>query len=62
MPQMQGGKVEAVVIYREPFPTQQMGYHRLSQRENKIEKKDIIIFFLQPVYKSNHTFEIKVDS
>jgi hypothetical protein len=36
---MQGGKGEAVVNYREPFPTQQMGYHRLSQRVNKIEKK-----------------------
>ena len=23
---MQGGKGEAVVSYREPFPTQQMGY------------------------------------
>jgi len=34
MPQMQDGKGEAVVNYREPFPTQQMGYHRLSQRAN----------------------------
>jgi hypothetical protein len=41
---MQGGKGEAVVNYREPFPTQQMGYHRISQRVNKIEKRDIIIF------------------
>jgi hypothetical protein len=32
MPQMQGGKGEAVVNYREPFPTPQMGYHRLSPR------------------------------
>ena len=34
MPQMQGGKGEAAVNYREPFPTWQMGYHRLSQGEN----------------------------
>jgi hypothetical protein len=34
MPQMQGGKGEAVVVYREPLATQQMGYHRLSQRVN----------------------------
>jgi hypothetical protein len=59
---MQGGRGEVVIIYREPFPTQQMGYHRLSQQINKIENKDSIIFFLRPVYKSNHTFEIKVDS
>jgi hypothetical protein len=39
MPQMQGGKGEVVVSCREPFPTKQMGYHRLSQRVNKIEKK-----------------------
>ncbi len=39
MPQMQGGEGEAVVSYRKAFPTQQMGYHRLSQRVNKIEKK-----------------------
>ena len=36
---MQDGKGEAVANYREPFPTQQMGYPRLSQRVNKIEKK-----------------------
>jgi hypothetical protein len=36
---MQGGKVDAVISYRKAFPTQQMGYHRLSQRVNKIEKK-----------------------
>ncbi len=41
---MQDGKGEAVVNYREPFQTQQMGYHRLSQRVNKIEKKETIIF------------------
>jgi len=39
MPQMQGRKDDAVVGYREPFLTQQMGYHRVSQRVNKIEKK-----------------------
>jgi hypothetical protein len=59
MPQMQGGKGEAVVSYREPFPTRQMGYHRLSQRANKIEKKCIIIFHLIAVYKSNHTLKLK---
>ena len=36
---MQCGKGEAVVNYREPFPTQQMGIIGLSQRVNKIEKK-----------------------
>jgi len=36
---MQGGKGEAVVSYREPFPTQQMGYHRLSRRVKKMMKK-----------------------
>jgi len=36
---MQGRKGEAVVNYREPFLTQKMGYHRLSLRVNKIEKK-----------------------
>ena len=59
---MQCGKGEAVVNYREPFPTQQMGIIGLSQRVNKIEKKGIIIFYLRPVYKSNHTFEIKANS
>ncbi len=40
MPQMQGGKGEAVVIYRKAFPTQQMGYHPAEAgRVNKIEKK-----------------------
>jgi hypothetical protein len=34
MPQMQGVKGEAVVIYREPLTTQQMRYHRLSRRVN----------------------------
>jgi hypothetical protein len=38
MPQMQDVKGEAVVCYREPLTTQQMGYHRLSRRVNKIEK------------------------
>jgi len=59
---MQGGKGEAVVNYREPFPTWQMGYHRLSQRVNKIEKKGVVIFSLRSDYKSNHTLEIKADS
>jgi hypothetical protein len=36
---MQGGKGEAVVNYRNPFPAQQMGCPRLSHRVNKIEKK-----------------------
>jgi hypothetical protein len=42
---MQGGKGEAVVSYCKVFPTQQMGYHRLSRRVNKIEKK-VRQFFL----------------
>jgi hypothetical protein len=59
MPQMQGGKGEAIANYREPFSTQQMGYHRLSLRVNKIEKKCITIFHLLAVYKSNYTLKIK---
>jgi len=30
MPQVQGVKGEAVVLYREPLTTQEMWYHRLS--------------------------------
>ena len=56
---MQGGKGEAVVNYREPFPTRQMGYHRFSQRVNEIEKKFIIVFNLQAVNKSNFALKIK---
>ena len=59
---MQGGKGEAVVSYREPFPTQQMGYHRLSQRVNKIEKKALSSLYLDIAYKSNHMLELEADS
>ena len=34
--QIQGVKGEAVVIYAEPFTTQQMRYHRLSRRVNNM--------------------------
>jgi hypothetical protein len=37
MPQIQGVKGEAVVSYCEPLTTLEMGYHRLSQRVNKIK-------------------------
>jgi hypothetical protein len=36
MPQVQGVKGEAVVVYREPFTTQEMRYHRLSRRVNNM--------------------------
>ncbi len=35
MPQIQGIKGEAVVVYCEPLITQEMGYHRISRRVNK---------------------------
>ncbi|MBE9581526.1 MAG: hypothetical protein IMF18_07905 [Proteobacteria bacterium] len=36
MPQIQGGKGEAVVVYREPLTTQEMRYPRLSRRVNNM--------------------------
>ncbi len=39
MPQIQGIKGEAVVAYRNPLITQEMGYHRLSRRVNKMKIK-----------------------
>ena len=36
MPQVQGTKGEAVVVYCEPLITQEMGYPRLSRRVNKM--------------------------
>jgi len=36
-PSCKTSKGEAVVGYREPLATQQMGYHRLSRRVNKME-------------------------
>jgi hypothetical protein len=36
MPQIQGIKGEAVVVYCEPLITQEMGYPRLSRRVNKM--------------------------
>jgi hypothetical protein len=39
MPQIQGDGGEAVVVYREPPATKEMGYHRLSRRVNKIDIK-----------------------
>ncbi len=38
MPQVQGVKDEAVINYCEPLTTQEMGYHRLSRRVNKMKK------------------------
>jgi hypothetical protein len=40
MPQIQGVKGEAVVSYREPLTTQEMGYHELSRRVNKMKQKN----------------------
>jgi len=39
MLQIQGVKGEAVGFYCESLITQEMGYHRLSRRVNKVEKK-----------------------
>jgi hypothetical protein len=36
MPQIQGVEGEAVVCYAEPLTTQEMRYHRLSQRVNNL--------------------------
>jgi hypothetical protein len=36
MPEMQGVKGEAVVVYADPFTTQQMRYSRLSRRVNNM--------------------------
>jgi hypothetical protein len=42
MPQIQGIKGEVVLVYCESLITQEMGYHRLSRRVNKMGlKKDI---------------------
>ena len=38
MPQVQGVKGEAVVYYREPLATPEMGCDWLSRRVNKIKK------------------------
>jgi hypothetical protein len=37
--EIQGVQGEAVVTYYEPLATMEMGYHRLSRRVNKMEKK-----------------------
>ncbi len=39
MPQIQDIKGEAVVAYRNPLITQEMGYPRLSRRVNKMKIK-----------------------
>jgi hypothetical protein len=36
MPQIQGIKDEAVVVYCEPLITKEMEYHKLSRRVNKM--------------------------
>ena len=40
MPQIEGGKGEAVVLYREPLTTQEMRYPRLSHRGNNMAAFD----------------------
>jgi hypothetical protein len=42
MPQIQGVKVEAVVVYRKSLTTQEMGYPRLSRRVNNMA--DFLLF------------------
>jgi hypothetical protein len=37
--QLRGVKGEAVEFYCEPLRTKEMGYHRLSRRANKMEKR-----------------------
>jgi hypothetical protein len=37
MPQIQGRKGEAVVVYCEPLITKEVGYHGLSRRVNKMK-------------------------
>jgi hypothetical protein len=46
MPQIQGINGEAVFVYCEPLITQEMGYHRLSRRVNKMGLK-------MDIYKSS---------
>ncbi len=36
VPQMQGVKGEAVVVYADPLTTKEMRYHRFSQRVNNV--------------------------
>ena len=65
---MQGGKGEAVVRYREPYPTwtpkescrRQWGIVGFPKGQTKLRKKCIIIFHLLVVYKSNNTLKRKV--
>jgi hypothetical protein len=38
-PRSKASEGEAVVVYREPSATKEMGYHRLSRRVNKIDIK-----------------------
>ena len=38
-PRSKATEGEAVVVYREPSATKEMGYHRLSRRVNKIDIK-----------------------
>ena len=42
MPQIQGGKDEAVVLYLEPLTTQEMGYPQLSHRVNNMAAFDCL--------------------
>ena len=51
MLQIQGVKGEAVVVYCEPLITKEMGYHRLSRRVNKMEKKSASITLQRQRYE-----------
>jgi len=43
LPQVQGIKAAAVVVYRKALITPEMGYHRLSQRvSNTVEKGSLL--------------------
>jgi len=43
MPQVQGIKAAAVVIYRKALITPEMGYHRLYQRVSNMVKKGSLL-------------------
>jgi len=47
--QIRGVKGEAVDFYCKPLTTKEMGYHRLSRRVNKMEKKQR--FYNSPALK-----------
>ena len=53
MPQVQGIKSEAVVVYCELLITKEMGYYRLSRRVNKLVFFKIVYFIHRRVMKTH---------